>query len=71
MFYIATNLLESMVSNAYPTRAEINDIYNCLELGASGLVLASETAIGKWPLECIKIISDVVKIYNKAIKKIN
>ena len=50
-------------------RAEINDIYNCLELGANGLVLASETAIGKWPLECIKIISDVVKTYNKAIKK--
>jgi len=65
--YIATNLLESMVSKPYPTRAEINDIYNCLELGADGLVLAAETAVGKWPLECIKIMSDVIKNYSKAI----
>ena len=65
--YIATNLLESMVSKPYPTRAEINDIYNCLELGADGLVLAAETAVGKWPLECIKIMSDVIKSYSKAI----
>tara|TARA_Y100000590_G_scaffold318903_1_gene360864 strand:+ start:1334 stop:2302 length:969 start_codon:yes stop_codon:yes gene_type:complete len=67
--YIATNLLESMVSNPYPTRAEINDIYNCLELGAEGIVLAAETAIGKWPLECVKITSDVIKKYNKVVKK--
>ena len=65
--YIATNLLESMISKPYPTRAEINDIYNCLELGADGLVLAAETAVGKWPLECIKIMSDVIKNYSKAI----
>ena len=45
-----------MIEKPYPTRAEINDIYNCLELGANGLVLAAETAIGKWPLEMCKII---------------
>ena len=56
-----------MVSKPYPTRAEINDIYNCLELGADGLVLAAETAVGKWPLECIKIMSDVIKSYSKTI----
>jgi len=67
--YIATNLLESMVTKPYPTRAEINDIYNCLELGASGLVLAAETAVGKWPVECINIISDVIKSYDKTVKK--
>ena len=65
--YIATNLLESMVKEAYPTRAEINDIYNCLELGASGLVLAAETAIGKWPLVCVNILSSMIKNY-KSIK---
>ena len=56
-----------MVKEAYPTRAEINDIYNCLELGASGLVLAAETAIGKWPLVCVNILSSMIKNY-KSIK---
>ncbi|NIV22970.1 MAG: pyruvate kinase, partial [Gemmatimonadetes bacterium] len=44
--YVATNLLESMVSAPTPTRAEVNDIYNTLADGADGLVLAAETAIG-------------------------
>lgn len=67
--YIATNLLESMIHYAYPTRAELNDIYNCLELGANGLVLAAETAIGKWPLTCVEILSSMIKKFkNKSIK---
>ena len=37
-----------MINKPYPTRAELNDIYNSLELGADGLVLATETAIGKY-----------------------
>lgn len=59
--YIATNLLESMIENKYPTRAEANDIYNCLELGSAGLVLAAETAIGKWPEECVSFVSKIIK----------
>ena len=35
-----------MITKPYPTRAEANDIYNSIEMGASGLVLAAETAIG-------------------------
>ena len=50
--FVATNLLESMIFNKSPTR-EINDVYNILELGASGLVLAAETAIGKNPTQCV------------------
>ena len=45
--YVSTNLLESMLENSYPTRGEANDIYSSLEMGAIGLVLAAETAIGK------------------------
>ena len=37
-----------MIEKPYPTRAEANDIYNAIEMGASGLVLAAETAIGKF-----------------------
>ena len=67
--YVATNLLESMVEKSYPTRSELNDIYNCLELGANGLVLAAETAVGKWPLECVKMLSTIIKRYEKENKK--
>ncbi len=61
--YIATNLLESMIKNNYPTRAEANDIYNCLELGASGLVLAAETAIGKHPKESVNFLIKMINEY--------
>ena len=58
-----------MVKDPNPTRAEINDIYNCLELGADGLVLAAETAIGKWPLKSVRTIHQVIKEFNKNNKK--
>lgn len=54
--YVATNLLESMVSTRTPTRAEVNDIHNTLIDGADGLVLAAETAIGKFPINCVTMI---------------
>lgn len=59
--YVATNLLESMVTQKEPTRAEVNDIYNTLNDGATGLVLAAETAIGKYPSECVNMVIDVSK----------
>jgi pyruvate kinase len=58
--YIATNLLESMIANNYPTRAEANDIYSSIEMGADGLVLAAETAIGKHPIECVKFAKEMI-----------
>jgi len=63
--YVATNFLESMINNQSPTRGEANDIYNTLELGAGGLVLAAETAIGKYPKECIKFLRKIIKVYNE------
>ena len=59
--FVATNLLESMVTKKEPTRAEVNDIYNTLVDGADGLVLAAETAIGNYPTECIDMIIKVSK----------
>jgi len=61
--YVATNLLESMVSMPTPTRAEINDIYNTLSDGADGLVLAAETAIGKYPIQCMCMVRKVMGAY--------
>ena len=59
--YVATNFLESMIDNPQPTRSEINDIVSTLEKGGSGIVLAAETAIGKFPLECVRMVSNVIK----------
>lgn len=59
--YVATNLLESMITNSAPTRAEVNDIFNTLQDGADGLVLAAETAIGKHPINCAVMVSKMIK----------
>lgn len=63
--YVATNLLESMVSMPTPTRAEVNDIYNTLADGADGLVLAAETAIGKYPIQCMSMVSKVIGAFQR------
>ena len=47
-----------MILNNYPTRAEANDIYSSIEMGADGLVLAAETAIGKYPIECVEFVKN-------------
>ena len=62
--YVATNLLESMIENSSPTRAEVNDVYNLLESGANGLVLAAETAIGKHPIACVSMIKKLISEFN-------
>lgn len=61
--YIATNFLESMIYKNFPTRAEVNDIYNAIELGSAGIVLAAETAIGKYPIECVNLIKKIFRIF--------
>lgn len=54
--YIATNVLDSMMNSPLPSRAEISDIYNLLEKGIQGLVLAAETAIGENPVQSVAVI---------------
>ena len=61
--YVATNLLESMVSSPVPTRAEVNDIHNTLLDGADGVVLAAETAIGCYPIQCANMISRMIDVF--------
>ena len=63
--FIATNFLESMITKKFPTRAEVNDIYNAIELGASGIVLAAETAIRGYPKECIQLLKKIFKSFKK------
>jgi ATP sulfurylase len=50
-----------MVSTPTPTRAEVNDIFNTLADGADGLVLAAETAIGQYPIQCVSMVSKMIQ----------
>ncbi len=61
--YVATNILESLINGTLPTRAELNDIVGTLEMGASGIVLAAETAIGNKPILCAEIVSELMHRY--------
>lgn len=63
--YVATNLLESMIKSTSPTRAEANDVASTLLMGASGLVLAAETAIGNHPIGAVEMINLIIKQYNR------
>ena len=58
--FVATNLLESMIVNDFPNRGEANDIYNSLEMGSEGLVLAAETAVGKFPINSVNFLKKMI-----------
>ena len=62
--FIATNLLETMIENNDPTRAELSDIINNLFDGVSGLVLAAETAIGKNPIQSVRVIKNAINEFS-------
>ena len=63
--YVATNLLETMIKDTNPTRAESHDIYSTLKQGVEGLVLAAETAIGKNPIGCVKFLKKCLINFEK------
>lgn len=58
---VATHLLESMITNPNPTRAEVTDVANAIYEGADALMLSGETSIGSYPVRCIKLIGKIAK----------
>lgn len=63
--YVATNLLESMIKSQVPTRAEVNDVVSTILMGADGLVLAAETAIGEYPVYAVEMIRNIISLCGK------
>ncbi|AIJ05615.1 pyruvate kinase [Methanocaldococcus bathoardescens] len=61
----ATQILDSMINNPFPTRAEVTDIANAIYDGTDCLMLSNETTVGKYPIEAIKVLNKVAEVADK------
>jgi pyruvate kinase len=58
---VATHLLESMIDNPTPTRAEVTDVANAIYEGADAVMLSGETTIGEHPIKCVEMLKRIAE----------